>query len=163
MLKHSFSITLTLLLQIVAFGQARTVIVQPSRPIPVTPPIQPIRPPVQPVRPPGNQIGKWFYIATTEVRLSGERDVVNLTSRELFRAIKFNVTRNALEVYNLRAVFENGQSQDFPVRKIFQPGTGSQVLTFTGNYRIIKSIIFTYRTRGYLFSQRAHVIIYGLK
>ena len=154
-MKQIILVSFALTLQVLAFSQARKVIVQPNRPIPVQP-VQPIRPPV--VRP-----GKWYYIATTEVRLSGERDVVNVNNRDIFRAIKFNVTRNALEVYNLTVVFENGQPQNFQVRNIFQPGTGSQVLNFTGNYRRIKSIIFNYRTRGHLFSQRAHVMIYGLK
>jgi hypothetical protein len=157
MLKNSFMITLALLLQIVAFGQQRTVIHQPNRPIPV-------RPEVQPPRPPGNQQGRWFYIATTEVRLMGERDVVNVHSREMIRAIKFKVSRNALEVLDLNVVFANGQQQNFVVRNIFQPGTESRILgDFTGNKRRIRSIIFNYRTRGHILSQRAHVEIYGLK
>ncbi|MEO5592585.1 MAG: hypothetical protein ABIR15_22200 [Chitinophagaceae bacterium] len=155
MLKNSFIISLAMLFQIAAFGQGRKVIVQPNRPIPVRP--------GQPVPSPGNQQGKWFYIATTEVRLSGERDVVNVNNRDLYRAIKFNVTRNALEVFDLSVVFDNGQSQKFSVRNIFQPGTGSRVLDLPGNKRRIRSLIFTYRTRGHLFSQRAHVMIYGLK
>ncbi|MEO5942330.1 MAG: hypothetical protein ABIP30_17335 [Ferruginibacter sp.] len=155
MFKSSFIISLVILIHTVAFGQARKVIVQPARPTPVRP--------VTPIRPPGNQKGKWYHIATTEVRLSGERDVVNVSSRDLFRALKFNVTRNALEVFDLSVVFENGQPQSFPLKNIFQPGTGSRVLDLPGNKRRIRSLIFTYRTRGHLFSQRAHVTIYGLK
>ncbi|MEO6916840.1 MAG: hypothetical protein ABI151_15430 [Chitinophagaceae bacterium] len=155
MLKISCIMIVAMLLQIVSFGQARKVIVQPNRPIPVRP--------VQPTRPPVNQSSKWVYIATTEVRLSGERDVVNLNSRDLYRGIKFNVTRNALEVFDVSVVFDNGQIQKFPLRNIFQPGTGSRVLNLPGNRRRIRSLVFTYRTRGHLFSQRAHVIIYGLK
>lgn len=150
MLKNLFIFTLVLVFQMVAFGQERTVIHKPNRPIPV--------------RPPGNQQGRWFYIATTEVRLSGERDVVNVHGKDKFRAIKFKVTRNALEVYDLNVVFENGQSQNFVVKNVFEPGTESRVLgDFTGNKRRIRSIIFTYRTRGHFFSQRAHVVIYGLR
>lgn len=159
MFKNLFIIALALLLQIAAFGQvqARKVIHQPHRPVPV-------RPEVQPIRPPGNQQGRWVYIATTEVRLMGERDVVNVHSREMIRAIKFKVSRNALEVFDLNVVFENGQHQIFVVKNIFQPGTESRVLgDFTGNRRRIRSIVFTYRTRGHVFSQRAHVEIYGLK
>jgi hypothetical protein len=155
MLKISFLISIAMLFQNNTFGQARKVIVQPNRPIPVRP--------VQPTRPPANQRGKWVYIATTEVRLSGERDVVNLNSRDLYRGIKFNVTRNPLEVFDLSVIFENGQHQNFPLRNIFQPGTGSRVLDLPGNKRRIRSLVFTYRTRGHLFSQRAHVMIYGLK
>ncbi|MEO6315574.1 MAG: hypothetical protein ABIU63_16195 [Chitinophagaceae bacterium] len=155
MLKSSFIISVALLFQLVVFSQPRKVIDKPSRPIPVRP--------VPPVYNPGNQQAKWFYIATTEVRLSGERDVVNLNSRDIFRAIKFNVTRNALEVFDLSVVFDNGRAQKFTVRNIFQPGTGSRVLDLPGNKRRIRSLVFTYRTRGHLFSQRAHVMIYGLK
>jgi hypothetical protein len=156
MLKSSFIIPAALLLQFFAFGQQRTVIHKPPTPVPV-------RPPVQPIRPPGNQQGRWFYIATTEVRLSGERDVVNVHGKEIFRAIKFRVTRNPVEVFDLNVVFENGQHQNFPVKNIFQQGTESRALTFQGNNRRIRSIIFNYRTRGHFFTQRAHVQIYGLR
>ena len=156
MLKKLFIITLTMLLQIFTFGQKqRTIIHKPTQPIEVRP--------VQPGQLPGGQFGKFFYIATTEVRLSGERDVVPITNKDIFRAIKFNVTRNALEVYDLTVVFDNGQKQSFPVRKIYQSGTESGVLNFKGIYRRLKSIVFTYRTRGYLYSKKARVMIYGVK
>lgn len=97
------------------------------------------------------------------MRLSGERDVVNVTGKDIFHPIKFKVSRNPVEVFDLNVVFENGQHQNFPVKNIFQPGTESRALTFQGNNRRIRSIIFTYRTRGHFFTQRAHVQIYGLR
>ncbi len=112
---------------------------------------------------PGSSQGKWVLIARTQTRLNLDQDMVVINGQNVFRAIKFRVTHNPIEIYDLDVVFENGEHQDIPVKNVFQPSTESRVLDLPGNKRRIKSIIIKYRSGGNLFNQRAYVQFWGLR
>lgn len=112
---------------------------------------------------PGSPQSKWVLIARTQTRLNLDQDMVVINGQNVFRAIKFRVTHNLIEIYDLDVVFENGEHQDIPVKNVFQPSTESRVLDLPGNKRRIKSIIIKYRSGGNLFNQRAYVQFWGLR
>lgn len=106
---------------------------------------------------------KWVFIARTETKLNVDKDIVTIRGKNAFRALKFKVTNNPIEIYDLDVVFDNGQHQDIAVKNTFQPNSESRVLDLPGNTRRIKSIVIKYRSQGNLLNQKAFVQFWGMR
>jgi hypothetical protein len=78
-----------------------------------------------------------------------QRDVINVNAREgAFRAMRFEVRQNDVEILDLRIVYGNGEPEDIRVRQVFRAGSSSRQIDLQGRKRAIRQIIVTYVARG---------------
>lgn len=107
----------------------------------------------------GPAFAKEQLIGTAVYEAKPQRDVVNVGGREgQFKAIRFEVRNNEVEVFDLKIVYGNGTAEDIRVRQNFKPGASSRVIDLAGRSRSIKQIIVTYAARG-----PARIQFYGIE
>lgn len=94
-------------------------------------------------------VAKEQLIGTAVYEARPQRDVVEVGAREgQFKAIRFEVRNNDVEVLDLKIVYGNGNSEDIRVRQSFKAGSSSRVIDLAGRQRAIRQIIVTYAARG---------------
>ncbi len=64
-----------------------------------------------------------------------------------FRAIQLRVSRNDIEMRDLKIVYGNGQVDDVPVRSLIRAGQATRWIDLKGNQRFIKEVVMTYASR----------------
>ena len=97
----------------------------------------------------GQAMAKEQPIGTAVFEAKPQRDVVEVGAREgAFKAIRFEVKGNDVEVLDLKIVYGNGNGEDIRVRQTFKAGSSSRVIDLKGFKRAIKQIIVTYVARG---------------
>ena len=90
---------------------------------------------------------KWELLGERLVDKAGDHDEIAVTAAEgTFRAVKFKILRSPIYVKNVRIVFGNGESQNFQVDRRIPANSESKRLDLNGNQRVIKKIVFNYRT-----------------
>lgn len=78
-----------------------------------------------------------------------QREVINVGGREgEFRAFRFEVRQNDVEVLDLRIVYANGQTEDVRVRQMFRAGSSSRVIELGSPRRALRQIVINFVARG---------------
>lgn len=104
----------------------------------------------------------WRVLGSRTVDRQGDRDEIAVTAtRGDFRGIKLGVTGAAIEFREVHVIYGNGQPDKLDVRQTIPPGGETRVVDLQGNGRVIRKIVFWYRTEG-LGKQRAVVTAFGL-
>jgi len=97
------------------------------------------------------------------VGLFGDRDVISVGRQEgRFRQILLRVSRNDIELVDLRVVYGNGAVDDIPVRRFIRRGEETPPLDLKGEARAIDRVELTYRSRPNARGE-AVVELYGLE
>ncbi len=103
----------------------------------------------------------WEHLGDRNVGFISDHDSVQVgPDKGKFRAIKMDVSRHNIFVYNLRVKFMNGDVQDLPVNGLIQAGSSTGYLDLPGNLRTIDRIDVVYKTQG-LHLKQAQVAVYG--
>jgi hypothetical protein len=94
------------------------------------------------------------------VNFRGDHDVILAGGQGTFRAIRIDVDRADLEMWDIRIHFGNGEVYSPAIRHQFREGSWSRTIDLPGASRVIKSVEFWYRTshRG---EGRANVDVWG--
>jgi hypothetical protein len=93
------------------------------------------------------RVQNWEKLGQKVVNMKGDHDELLVTTMEgVFTAVKFKVLKAPIHVVNVRIVFGNGEDLNFPVNRKFAAGEESAVLDLPGNKRIIKKIVFNYKS-----------------
>ncbi len=93
------------------------------------------------------QAHKWEKLGSRVVNMRGDHDEIMVTALNgVFTKVKFRVNKAPIHVNNIRIVFGNGESKNVKIQRKFAPGTDSRVIDLPGNKRIIKKIVFNYKT-----------------
>lgn len=88
-----------------------------------------------------------------------EREVINVGGREgEFRAIRFEVRQNDVEVTDLRIVYANGMTEDVRVRQYFRAGTSSREIELGSPRRALKQVIVNFLPKG-----PARLVFFGVQ
>jgi len=105
--------------------------------------------------------GRWELLGQRMVNHRGDHDVIAAGLQGVFRAIRIDVERADLEMWDIKVHFGNGEVFSPPLRHHFRDGSWSRVIDLPGNTRVITKIGFLYRTahRG---EGRAKVEAWGL-
>jgi hypothetical protein len=90
--------------------------------------------------------GGWERLGTRSVDHRGDHDTIMADFQGDFTAIKIEVDRTELEMYNVRVNFGNGEHWSPDTRFEFREGTWSRTIDLPGGVRHIRSIDFWYRT-----------------
>ena len=110
---------------------------------------------------PAAEAAAWVHLGRKNVSLFLDHDKLHVgAGRGLFRKLRFKVTGNHMEIYNMRVVYTDGQSDDIPTRWFIPQGGASRVIDLAGNRRFIKDIHFTY-SHPLNFKGDAHVTVWG--
>ncbi len=91
---------------------------------------------------------EWTLLGSRRVSFAAEKDVIAVTAAAgRFTAIRFEVERGDLELYNVRVVFANGEAFSPDTRLEFRQGSQSRAIDLPGEARAISRIEFWYRSR----------------
>lgn len=105
---------------------------------------------------------EWESLGSREISFARERDIIAVTAREgRFRAIKIEVDQGAIEMFNLRVTFGDGQRFSPETRLVFAEDSRSRAIDLPGDARIIQRVEFSYKSRG--GRGRAVVHLFGLR
>jgi len=83
--------------------------------------------------------------------------------RGYFRQLLFKVDRNDMELFDLKIIFHDGTRVDLPTRLVFHKRGRSRLLDLPGNRRMIRKIVFRYRSIGSFLERRAVIRVYGIR
>jgi len=105
--------------------------------------------------------GRWELLGSRLVEFHADHDAVLAGLQGSYRAIRIDVDRAPLEMYDIKVNFANGESYSPDIRHHFREGGWSRIIDLPGLKRVIKSVEFWYKTthRG---EGRAKVDVWGL-
>lgn len=103
---------------------------------------------------------RWVLIGQKEANYGPDRDVLKVTGRDIYRAIKIKVVDAGLDMMDMDIHFENGEKMNVAIQKNFRQGEESRVIDLPGNRRRIDRIEFLYDTKGVLRG-KANVLVFG--
>jgi len=83
--------------------------------------------------------------------------------RGKFRRLRFQVSGNSLEMFNMAVIYGNNQRDAIATRLIFKEGEWSRLIDLAGARRNIRKIVFNYKTVGTLKGGRAEVKVFGIR
>lgn len=88
----------------------------------------------------------WDKLGEKKVNFSLDKDEISVgIVQGLYSAIKLKVNGGAINLHKVQVVFDNGNKQEFTVRKNIPAGGETRELQLNGaNLRIIKKVIMMY-------------------
>ncbi|WP_088348417.1 MULTISPECIES: DUF2541 family protein [Rhodomicrobium] len=105
----------------------------------------------------------WDELGCQSVGFLGDRDVIKIGRREgRFKAIKLNVSGNAVHIMDLKVVYANGAPDDIQVRSEIREGGETRPLDLRGRERAIDRVELVYRAKPN-FHGKARVCVSGLQ
>lgn len=103
---------------------------------------------------------RWVLLGQQKVGFIVDKDVVRVGRDEgWLRAIRLSARGNEIEVLNVRIVYANGYTEDFPANFKLRPGQ-AQVVDLRGERAFLKEIHFTYRSKP-SFKGQATMVVEG--
>ncbi len=87
----------------------------------------------------------WKHVGSRKVSQKAEMDKISVIEDGKIRSLRFAVTGGAIEVYNIRVYFGNGESMSPKTKLVFTPDTISRDLDLPGKRRTVTKIEFFYR------------------
>jgi Protein of unknown function (DUF2541) len=97
----------------------------------------------------GTGTGKWEVLGLRVVPFTSDRDVIPVTNKGIYRAIKLRVFNGNIKIYRFVVFFDDGSSQEFPVNHVIKKGEVTGVRELKGNTKAINRIELWYNgTKG---------------
>lgn len=89
--------------------------------------------------------GRWEKLGERTVNGKVDKDVIVVGRDDgVFTAIQIKVEGSALQMFEIKVVFGNGESFEPKTRLVFDKDTSSRVIDLPGNKRVIKRVEFKY-------------------
>ncbi|MBN2200181.1 MAG: hypothetical protein JW747_10075 [Candidatus Aminicenantes bacterium] len=103
----------------------------------------------------------WELLGRRQVNFSADRDTVVVTAaRGSFTRLMIVVRDHALEMFNVKITFRNGDDFSPATRLVFGESTRSRVIDLPGGKRFVRKVDFNYESLGAGFD-RADVEVWG--
>jgi hypothetical protein len=107
---------------------------------------------------------EWVKLGDREVKDRSEQDTWHVGKGEgEFHRIKIKVHDRAVRFYRLLVTFENGTTQEVPLRNVIPAGGESRAIDLTGNERYIDKVDVWYEAQTYKNGRRSHVTLWGIR
>ena len=104
---------------------------------------------------------QWVKLGERKVDKQADHDVLEIGGEEgKFKAIKFEVHDADVDIHKVRIVYGNGEDEVLEVKHHIKEGHESPQIDLAGHERIIKKIIFDYKTEAGE-AHRARVVVLG--
>ncbi len=103
----------------------------------------------------------WELLGETKAGFIRETDVINVSSKNQFTAIRFKVENAEIKLSDLDVYFENGDKLSPALDVNIPAGQESRLIELTSEGRGISKIEFKYRTIGSIIKKKANILIFG--
>lgn len=103
----------------------------------------------------------WELIGESKVNFVRDRDEVNVVSSSTFTALRFKVEDKPIRLKSLNVVFQNGDKLAPMVDDQIEADQFSREISLGPEGRSIRSVDFSYRSKGNLLKGRAKVLIFA--
>lgn len=107
-------------------------------------------------------VATWNELGCKSVGFLIDRDVVNVSSQEFYRALRLRSTGFDIEMIEMSVRFANGQKDAYRINAVIRSGERSPPIDLRGERRRITGIEFIYRTRG-ISTQKTKLCVDGLQ
>lgn len=105
---------------------------------------------------------QWSEVGCKNVGFLVDRDVISISSRDLYSALRLRTRGFDIEMIDLGVRYGNGESEIYPLRTIIRGGGTTQAIKLRGELRRISQIELVYRSRA-LSTQKTSLCVDGLK
>lgn len=105
----------------------------------------------------------WRKLGSATVTFSKDRDEIRCAGKGFVRQIVVEVRNTAVNFDEMNVHLVNGTVLDVPVRAVVRAGGRSRIIDLPGEARLIKKIVFRYRSVGSGSKGRAEVVVWGNK
>jgi hypothetical protein len=103
----------------------------------------------------------WELLGETKAGFIRETDVINVTSRNQFTAIRFKVEGHEIKLSDLSVYFESGDKLSPAVDEMIPAGHESRLIELALEGRTITKIEFKYRTNSSILKGKASILVFG--
>ena len=103
----------------------------------------------------------WEMLGETRAGYIRETDVINVTSRNQFTALRFRVEGERLKISDLSIYFEGGDKLTPAITEEVPAGSESKEIQLAADGRTITKVELKYRTDGGFLSKKAKVYVFG--
>ena len=107
-------------------------------------------------------VATWNELGCKSVGFLIDRDVVNVSSADFYRALRLRSTGFDIEMLEMNVRFANGQRDSYPVNAIIRSGERSRPIDLRGERRRITGIEFIYRSLA-LSTRKTKLCVDGLQ
>lgn len=104
----------------------------------------------------------WNELGCKSVGFLIDRDVVNVSSTDFYRALRLRSTGVDIEMLDMNVRFANGQRDSYRVNSVIRSGERSRPIDLRGERRRITGIEFIYRALG-ISTQKTRLCVDGLQ
>lgn len=91
---------------------------------------------------------KWVDLGTKSVDRTLDRDVVQLTSGDIYTALRIEVESGVVNVYKTTIHFKNGEAQDVTLPEVLTKENNNGLIDLKNNRKVIDKITFWYDTKN---------------
>lgn len=105
----------------------------------------------------------WHKIGHTRVDFNKDRDAITVIGSRKFSTIKFKVTVAPIIISDLEVYYSSGDVQKININETIKSPGESRVIDLKGGERILRKIVFIYKTLPNRKDKKAHVQLWGYK
>lgn len=103
----------------------------------------------------------WDLLGESKVNFIRDRDKIDVLNTNLYTAIRFKVESKDVHISQLEIVYLNGDKLNPVIDDDVVAGQYSRDIELGPEGRAIRSVDFSYRSRGNIFKGRAKVLVFG--
>lgn len=107
-------------------------------------------------------VATWNELGCKSVGFLIDRDVVNVSSQDFYRALRLRSSGVDIEMLDMNVRFANGQRDSYRVNAVIRSGERSRPIDLRGERRRITGIEFIYRALG-ISTQKTRLCVDGLQ
>jgi hypothetical protein len=107
-------------------------------------------------------VAMWNELGCKTVGFLIDRDVVNVSSQDFYRALRLRSSGVDIEMLDMNVRFANGQRDSYRVNAVIRSGERSRPIDLRGERRRITGIEFIYRALG-ISTQKTKLCVDGLQ
>jgi hypothetical protein len=107
-------------------------------------------------------VAMWNELGCKTVGFLIDRDVVNVSSQDFYRALRLRSSGVDIEMLDMNVRFANGQRDSYRVNAVIRSGERSRPIDLRGERRRITGIEFIYRALG-ISTQKTRLCVDGLQ
>ncbi len=111
---------------------------------------------------PPQPVAKWSELGCKNVGFAIDRDVLNVTSTEPYRALRLRSTGYDLEMIDMTVTYVNGQRDLYRLNLVIPSGSYTSPIDLRGERRRIRNIEMVYRT-NVLSNRKTQLCVDGLR
>ena len=103
----------------------------------------------------------WELLGESKANFVRDKDQVNVLSAERFTAIRFKVEDKDIHLSNINVVYQSGDKLSPVMDEDIVAGQLSRVVELGTEGKSIRSVDFSYRSKGNILKGRAKILVFG--